>query len=49
MSHLKESGMTYYQHLYRAWKVAFILVVHGVLPCVWKNKASEILHGTKDG
>jgi len=49
VNHLKELDMTYFQHLNRAWKVAFILTVHGVLPCVWENKASEILHGTKDG
>jgi hypothetical protein len=43
MSHLKEVNRTYFQHLYHAWKVAFILLVHGVFPNIWKTKASDIL------
>lgn len=43
MSHLNEIGYGYFQHLYRAWKIAFILLVHGVLPNVWKTKASDLL------
>lgn len=44
MSHLKEIDMTYFQHLLRAYKVAFILMVHGLFPNIWKTKASDILH-----
>ena len=44
MNHLKESGKGYFEHLLGAWKVAFILLVHGLLPNVWRNKASDELH-----
>lgn len=44
MSHLKDIGMTYFQHLGRAYKVAFILMVHGLFPNIWKTKASDILN-----
>lgn len=43
MSHLKEVNMYYFQHLFRAYKIAFILMVHGLFPNVWKTKASELL------
>ena len=43
MSHLNEVGYGYFQHLYRAWRIAFILVVHGLFPNVWKTKASDLL------
>jgi len=44
MSHLQEENMTYFQHLRRAWGLAFICLVHGLFPNVWKHKASEILN-----
>jgi hypothetical protein len=44
MGHLKEIGMTYFQHMLHAFKIAFILVVHGVFPNVWKTKASELIN-----
>jgi len=43
MSHLKDVNRNYFQHLCHAWKVAFILLVHGVFPNIWKTKASDIL------
>lgn len=43
MSHLKETEQNYIAHLFRAWKISFILLVHGVLPNVWKTKASDLL------
>lgn len=43
MSHLKEMRMTYFQHLYRAWTIALVLLVHGLFPNIWKTKASELL------
>lgn len=43
MSHLHETDQNYLAHLFRAWKIAFILLVHGVLPNVWKTKASDML------
>ncbi len=44
MSHLRDVKMTYFQHLVRAYKVAFILMVHGIFPNIWKTKASDILN-----
>jgi hypothetical protein len=43
MSHLYETDQSYIAHLFRAWKIAFVLLVHGVLPNVWKTKASDML------
>ena len=43
MSHLSETGYGYFQHLLRAWKIAGILIVHGLVPDVWKDKASKLL------
>jgi len=46
MSHLKDVNMTYFKHFVRAYKVAFILMVHGIFPNFWKTKATDILtHG----
>jgi len=42
-SHLNEVGYGYFQHLYRAWKIAFILLIHGLFPNFWKTKASDEL------
>jgi len=42
-SHLNEVGYGYFQHLYRAWKIAFTLLVHGIFPNIWKTKASDML------
>jgi len=47
-THLKEVNKTYLQHLLGAWKVAFILLVHGLLPNVWTHTASEILNDDTD-
>lgn len=43
MSHLSDTGYGYVEHLLRAWKVAGVLLVHGLLPNVWKTKASDLL------
>ncbi len=50
MNHLKTIGMSYFIHLYHAWKVAFILVVHGLFPNIWEWKASELIcdHNNKN-
>ena len=42
-NHLKETNKGYFEHLLGAWKVAFILLVHGLLPNVWEDKASDLL------
>jgi hypothetical protein len=43
MSHLKEIDEHYFQHLWFAWRVAFVLIVHGLFPFVWEHKASEMM------
>jgi hypothetical protein len=43
MSHLDDVNHTYFQHLRRAWKIAFILFIHGLFPEIWKTKASDEL------
>jgi hypothetical protein len=43
MSHLKEVNRSYLRHLYHAWKVAGILIVHGLFPNIWETKASDNL------
>jgi len=43
MSHLQDVDMSYGQHLKRAWLIAFVLLVHGLVPNVWKTKATEML------
>ncbi len=43
MSHLSETGFGYFEHLLRAWKIAGVLLVHGLVPNIWKTKASDML------
>lgn len=41
MSHLTDNNIGYFKHLYRAWRWAFILLVHGIFPNIWKTKVSD--------
>jgi hypothetical protein len=43
MSHLSETGYGYFEHLLRAWKIAGVLLVHGLVPNIWKTKASDLI------
>jgi hypothetical protein len=43
MAHLNNTGYGYFEHLLRAWKIAGVLLVHGVLPNIWEDKASNLL------
>jgi len=43
MSHLTKTGYGYFEHLLRAWKVAGVLLVHGLAPGIWEDKASNLL------
>lgn len=43
MTHLEEIRMTYMQHWSRAWAIAFVLIIHGMFPNIWKHKASDML------
>ena len=44
MKHLQETGYTYFSHLIRAWTIAFVLLVHGLFPNVWEDKATELIN-----
>lgn len=51
MGHLGDVKMSYWQHWQRAWSIAFVLLVHGLMPNIWQTKASEMLcdtHAAKD-
>ena len=39
--HLDEVEMNYFQHMCHAWKLSFILFVHGLFPWIWETKASD--------
>jgi hypothetical protein len=41
MRHLKDVNMSYITHLLRAYKVAVILMVHGIFPKHMENKEPE--------
>lgn len=45
MNHLEETGLNYFEHLTRAWALAFVCFVHGLFPNIWKHKASDIING----
>ena len=36
-------GMGYFMNLFHAWRVAFILIIHGLFPYIWEWKASELI------
>jgi len=39
--HLKEIQMGYLTHLLHAWRMAFILIIHGLIPSIWETKVSD--------
>ncbi len=41
MKHLNDIHMGYFKHLVHAWRMAFILIVHGFFPWVWETKVSD--------
>ena len=43
MGHLEETGYTYFGHIQRAWTIAFVLLVHGLFPNVWQDKATQLI------
>jgi hypothetical protein len=45
MGHLRDIGLSYIEHLYRAWSLAFICIVHGLFPFIWEHKAKDIING----
>lgn len=48
MSHLRDTGFGYFEHLFRAWRIAAVLVVHGIFPNVWKDRATRLLCSHSD-
>jgi len=48
MGHLEDNNISYFDHLKRAWSLAFILIIHGLLPEIWKTKATEVLLHEKE-
>ena len=55
MGHLKEAGMTYFQHMYHALRISTFLiiaalccVIHAVLPFTFKKTASSIIKHLSD-
>ena len=43
LKHLEKIQETYFEHLWFAVSVAFVLVVHGLFPWVWAMKASDMM------
>ena len=43
IKHLEWIQEGYFEHLRFAWSVGFVMIVHGLLPWVWTDKASEML------
>jgi len=41
MDHLKDNNISYINHLLRAWKWAFVLIIHGLFPFIWETKVSD--------
>lgn len=39
--HLKDINMGYLTHLSHAWRMSFILIVHGLIPSIWETKVSD--------
>jgi hypothetical protein len=47
MSHLQDNNIGYFRHLLRAWRWAFVLIVHGIFPNIWKTKVSDEICNTR--
>jgi len=43
IKHLEVIHETYFEHLRFAWSVAFVMIVHGLLPWIWGMKASDMM------
>ena len=41
MTHLSENNIGYFKHLYRAWRWALILLIHGIFPEIYKTTVSD--------
>ena len=43
IKHLKWIDEGYFEHMWFAFKVAGVLIVHGLMPWVWQFKATEMM------
>ena len=43
IQHLEWINESYFEHLRFAWSVAFVMIVHGLLPWVWQFRATEMM------
>lgn len=43
IKHLQWIDESYFEHMYFAWSVAFVLIVHGLFPWMWQFKATEMM------
>jgi len=43
LKHLRDIQETYFEHLWFAWSVAFVLIVHGLFPWIWAMKGSDMM------
>jgi hypothetical protein len=43
VKHLEDINETYLEHLWFAVSVAFVFIVHGLLPWVWKTKGTDMI------
>jgi len=41
MSHLKDNNIGYFQHLFRSWRWGIILLIHGLVPNIFKTTVSD--------
>ena len=43
IEHLEWIQESYLEHLWFAWSVAFVLIVHGLFPWIWAMKGSDMM------
>lgn len=43
MKHLEDINETYFEHLRFAVSIAFVFIVHGLLPWVWETKGTDMI------
>ena len=43
IKHLEWIDESYLEHLWFAWSVGFVLIVHGLFPWMWQFKATEMM------
>ena len=47
-AHLSENKTTYIEHLFHAWVIALVLIIHGIFPFVLTKYASDkIMNASK--